>query len=33
MNSLRGRNIDYVFGTKGLLWRMNGKEYEYNLVK
>jgi hypothetical protein len=33
MNDLRGRNEnDFVHGSKGLLWRKNGREYEYIFV-
>ena len=31
MNSIRGRNKDPIIGVKGLLWRRNGREYEYCL--
>ena len=34
MNRLRGVNeVDHHIGSKGLLWRRNGREYEYCLSK
>jgi len=33
MNDLRGRNENnFVLGSKGLLWRKDGRQYEYIFI-